>query len=68
MSLFEREISRAPNKGLEDEKGAYVDELPSATCWSNRPNGRGHIDVMVWGRGTDTTSPEEGEKNPCFAF
>lgn len=40
-----------------DKKVDCADEHPSAAGWSSKPNGRGHIDVMVHGRGMDTTSP-----------
>ena len=57
ISRLARHISRTPNKGLRDEKRFCIGEFPSMADWSNKPNGRGHIDVIVQGRGMDTTSP-----------
>lgn len=45
------------SKGLEDELGTHVAEVPSVACWRSKPNGRDHIDVMVEESGTDITSP-----------
>lgn len=50
-------ISRILSKGLVDEKGTCDGIFASTSCWSNKPKGRGHIDVIVWGNGSDTTSP-----------
>lgn len=59
MSLFGRNISRALNDGLEDEKETYVGEFASVANWRSKPYGRGHIDATGRERGTDTTSPVE---------
>lgn len=57
LSLLLRITSREPSEGLEYENGQRGTELPSATCWSNSPKGRDHIDTMEQGSGMDTTSP-----------
>lgn len=57
MSLFERNVSRALKNGLKDENGICAGELPSGACWSSKPYGRGHMEVMLRERGTDVTSP-----------
>lgn len=52
-------MSRVLSKGLVDEKGMHDGIFASTSCWSNKPKGRGHIDVIVRGSGIDTTSPIE---------
>lgn len=44
-------------KGLEDELGTHVAEVPSVAFWRSKPNGRDHIDAMVEESGMDITSP-----------
>lgn len=40
-----------------DEKETRDGVFASTSCWSNKPNGRGHIDVIVRASGTETISP-----------